>query len=117
MNLNEELCICFHVPAHKVAKYIRLNDPPVASFCSDCYGAGTGCGWCIPFIEKMFEQIKAGETEPDLKLSGREYRERRKEYLKKVKMDRMKPEEPEGGGTGRGEKPLVDAIDEDVDLE
>lgn len=80
----EELCVCFHVPLQKVAKFIRLTRPRVASQCTDCYGAGTGCGWCIPFIEKLHEQVMAGTDNPHISLSPEEYRRRRREHLKRI---------------------------------
>ena len=76
---DREVCLCFHVPLGKIAKHVRLRNPPVASELSNCYGAGTGCGWCVPFLEKVFEQVKAGHR-PDLKMSKEEYRRRRDEY-------------------------------------
>lgn len=80
----EELCVCFHVPLQKVAKFIRLERPRVASQCSECYGAGTGCGWCIPFIEKLFEAIAAGDEDPHIALSPEEYRRRRRDHLRRL---------------------------------
>jgi NAD(P)H-nitrite reductase large subunit len=28
---------------------------------SNCLDAGTGCGWCRPFLEQLYRQWKAGE--------------------------------------------------------
>ncbi len=74
-----EVCVCFHVPLGKLAKFCRLEKPKAASQLASCYGAGTGCGWCIPFLEKIHEQVKKGE-EPDLGMSREEYLNRRGEY-------------------------------------
>ncbi|MCA9425226.1 MAG: (2Fe-2S)-binding protein [Candidatus Omnitrophica bacterium] len=79
MDRHDDLCVCFHVPLQKVEKFVRLNDPKHASQISECYGAGTGCGWCIPFLEKVFEDHKAGKP-TDLKMSREEYLNRRKTY-------------------------------------
>lgn len=79
MDRHEDVCVCFHVSLHKIAKHVRLNHPKVASQISECYGAGTGCGWCIPFLEKIFEDVNAGE-DPDLKMTKEEYLSRRKSY-------------------------------------
>ncbi len=93
----EDVCVCFHVPAHKLAKFVRLNKPRFSSQLSECYGAGTGCGWCIPFLEKIFEQISENpECVPDLGISRDEYLKRRKEYHKKINSSRMKDEREEG---------------------
>jgi len=77
--LDREVCLCFHVSLGKLAKHARLNRPRVASQMSECYGAGTGCGWCIPFLERVFDQVNRGE-EPSIQMSGDEYRRRRSRY-------------------------------------
>jgi bacterioferritin-associated ferredoxin len=63
MDPSEELCLCFHVSRGKVEKFIRVERPRAASQLAQCYGAGTGCGWCRPFLKKLFEagQIAAAE--------------------------------------------------------
>ncbi|TWU56613.1 Nitrite reductase [NAD(P)H] [Rubripirellula tenax] len=53
---DQELCLCFHVTRRKVIQYIRVNRPTVTSQLSECYGAGTGCGWCRPFLERLMQQ-------------------------------------------------------------
>ena len=63
MKPEDELCLCFHVTQRKVANYIRLERPRHVSQLADCYGAGTGCGWCRPFLKKMFE-AEPGRTTP-----------------------------------------------------
>ena len=84
----EEVCLCFHVPLHKIIKFIRLQRPKVASQCSECYGAGTGCGWCIPFLEKLHEDITAGIENPSISMNTDEYRARRREHLKRIRETR-----------------------------
>jgi NAD(P)H-nitrite reductase large subunit len=85
------VCVCFHVPLGKIAKFIRLTKPRVPSQISGCYGAGTGCGWCIPFLEKVHEQLTADpDSEPDIGLSASEYLSRRREYLRSISAERMK---------------------------
>jgi NAD(P)H-nitrite reductase large subunit len=29
---------------------------------SECFGAGTGCGWCRPYLKKIFEQFQANSS-------------------------------------------------------
>jgi NAD(P)H-nitrite reductase large subunit len=108
----EDLCVCFHVPLRKIVTFIRLNKPRVASQCSECFGAGTGCGWCIPFIEQVFEQMNTGDTPPRIRMSGTEYRARRREYLARVKMDRMAPEPPPGPAAHRDGEPMIDPLED-----
>lgn len=67
MELDDEICLCFHVTKRKVINYIRVERPRRVGQLSQCFGAGTGCGWCRPFLERLFEQALArGETELDL---------------------------------------------------
>jgi len=89
---DREVCLCFHVPLAKLAKYCRLNQPRVASQLSECHGAGTGCGWCRPFLEGIFEQMQRGET-PEVGLPSDEYQKRRKEYHRRT--GTTGPEDPE----------------------
>ena len=82
MRDDDELCLCFHVTKRKVVNYIRVNRPRVASQLSECFGAGTGCGWCRPFLRRLMEQQEAGEQalpEPELP-EPEEYAAARREY-------------------------------------
>ena len=79
MQPNEELCLCFHVSRRKVENYLRIERPQAASQLADCYGAGTGCGWCRPFLQKLFEAYRQGE-EIDLPSAG-DYATRRSQYV------------------------------------
>jgi len=56
MDHHEDLCLCFHVTRRKVINYIKIEKPRRASQLSECYGAGTGCGWCRPFLERLFQR-------------------------------------------------------------
>ena len=81
MDRHDDICVCFHVSLQKIEKFVRLESPKYASQISECYGAGTGCGWCIPFLEKIFEDFQTGQ-EIDLKMTRDEYVARRKNYRK-----------------------------------
>lgn len=82
MNDDDELCLCFHVSKRKVLNYIRLHRPKVASQLSECYGAGTGCGWCRPFLRKLMENSQAEQV--DLP-SPSDYAKQRQTYRDKQK--------------------------------
>lgn len=56
MKPDNELCLCFHVTKRKVINFLKVEKPSRASQLSQCGGAGTGCGWCRPFLEKLFQQ-------------------------------------------------------------
>lgn len=60
MQLDDELCLCFHVTRRKVENYIRIERPVRAAQLVDCYGAGSGCGWCRPFLQALFDAAQAG---------------------------------------------------------
>jgi bacterioferritin-associated ferredoxin len=67
MQLDDELCLCFHVTKRKVINYLRLERPQRESQLADCHGAGTGCGWCRPYLKKLFEASRDNSiATPDL---------------------------------------------------
>ncbi|QDS91926.1 bacterioferritin-associated ferredoxin [Roseimaritima multifibrata] len=79
MKDDDELCLCFHVSKRKVVNYIRLHKPKVASQLSECFGAGTGCGWCRPFLRKLMQDAAPETVElPD----SEAYAQSRKTYRK-----------------------------------
>lgn len=66
MNEDDELCLCFHVTRRKVTQFIRVHRPKKTSQLSECYGAGTGCGWCRPFLKRLMdEEQPESATLPD----------------------------------------------------
>ena len=82
MNHDDKICYCFHVSRRKLMNYTRIHEPKVASQLSQCGGAGTGCGWCIPFLEQIFrQQMKREATELDV-LTSEEYAQQRAEYIR-----------------------------------
>ena len=81
MQPDDLLCYCFHVTHRKVVNYARIHRPRVASELSQCGGAGTGCGWCVPFLERHFEASQLA-AEAEIEVSAEEYAAQRQEYLK-----------------------------------
>ena len=82
MDLDAKVCYCFHVTQRKLVNFIRRHRPKVPSQLSECGGAGTGCGWCIPFLKQLHRQAAAG-GETDLEhLSPAEYEQRRAAYVR-----------------------------------
>ena len=85
MDADQKVCLCFHVTRRKLENYVRRTRPKVPSQLSECGGAGTGCGWCIPFLKQIFEQgVQGGETELE-RLTPQEYERRRAEYVREGK--------------------------------
>ena len=78
---DDELCLCFHVSRRKVANYIRIEQPKHVAQLSDCYGAGTGCGWCRPFLKQLWEEITSGQGDPGLP-SAVDYARQRSRYVR-----------------------------------
>ncbi len=82
MDADAKVCYCFHVSRRKLVNFIRLHRPKVPSQMSECGGAGTGCGWCIPYLKQLHRQaVAGGETELE-KLSPAEYERLRAAYVR-----------------------------------
>jgi bacterioferritin-associated ferredoxin len=96
MQPDDELCLCFHVTKRKVINFLRIERPQRASQMAECYGAGTGCGWCRPFLKKLFdaaqiqaapgESVSAGGTDAEISPadlpSAEEYARGRTTYVR-----------------------------------
>ncbi|MEK6248282.1 MAG: (2Fe-2S)-binding protein [Planctomycetales bacterium] len=65
MELEDELCLCFHVSKRKVVNFIRVEKPRAASQLSECFGAGTGCGWCRSYMTHLFESMAHGDKKSE----------------------------------------------------
>jgi NAD(P)H-nitrite reductase large subunit len=87
MDLDAKVCYCFHVTRRKLVQFIRVHQPKVASQLSECGGAGTGCGWCIPFLRQLHEQVCTGAATDLDAVTDVEYARRRAAYVR------------QGGGT------------------
>jgi NAD(P)H-nitrite reductase large subunit len=102
MDLDDPVCLCFRVSRRKLVNFVRTQRPKVASQLSQCGGAGTGCGWCVPFLKQIFRQgtlstadcvlsTQSSETAPsdetpDLEaLSAEEYARQRAEHIRSGK--------------------------------
>lgn len=81
MDLDDELCLCFHVTKRKVVNYLRVEKPRRVGQLADCFGAGTGCGWCRPFLQRLFDQaVAGGQIDADLP-ETRDYAALRAKYI------------------------------------
>jgi len=56
MKPDDLVCYCFHVSKRKILNFLRVRRPRRASQLSECGGAGTGCGWCVRYLETCFRQ-------------------------------------------------------------
>lgn len=84
MDLDDELCLCFHVTRRKVENFIRVEKPRTPSQISECFGAGAGCGWCRPFLRQLWKQARdRGDVAP--LPTAEEYALARGEYVRSGK--------------------------------
>ncbi len=81
MELDETLCYCFHVKKRKIVNHLRVHRPIVPSQLSECAGAGTGCGWCVPYLKKCFRDFQAGVDLNHDDISTQEYSQGRASYI------------------------------------
>ena len=105
MNLDDKVCYCFHVSRRKLVNWVRLHRPQVASQLSECGGAGTGCGWCIPFLKLIHKRgAEVGEADDAAldAMTPEEYAALRAEYVKAGK-----------GKPPPGAEPLPEATGDD----
>lgn len=98
MNPDDHVCLCFHVSRRKLENYARIERPTRASQLSQCGGAGTGCGWCVPMLERLFRHatepptVDAPADASGLRLpSPAEYAEQRKTYIRNGKSHSADP--------------------------
>jgi len=78
MGPDDHVCLCFGVSLRKIRAYLKREDPPAASLISECLGAGTGCGWCVPRLRQLHAQHQCGET-PTLDVDPESYAKGRAE--------------------------------------
>jgi bacterioferritin-associated ferredoxin len=84
MELDDDLCLCFHVKKRKILNFIRIHRPRVPSQVSECGSAGTGCGWCIPFLKKCYREVMESD-ETAAEPTSEEYARSRGQYIKEGK--------------------------------
>lgn len=82
MDIDDVVCLCFHVTQRKVLSFLRHERPQRAGQLSECYGAGTGCGWCRPYLQRLFEAAANGKTATLAELSRDEYARGRSHYVR-----------------------------------
>lgn len=79
MQPDDHVCLCFRVSLRKINAYMARETPPVASLISECLGAGTGCGWCVPYLKHLHCQHQAGQI-PDIEGSAQDYESGRSRF-------------------------------------
>jgi len=119
MDLDDKLCYCYSISKRKIVNFVKQTRPRRASQISACFEAGSGCGWCIPFLVKIHRQVMSGaEVEAD-DITPAEYEAMRKNYRSAVnegtaaRNEYREPEDkapdappPDARGTGKPEEPF-----------
>ena len=109
MELDDLVCYCFRVKKRKIVNFIRQRQPKRASQVAECFGAGTGCGWCVPFLIRLHREgmNEDGIVEAD-DISPEEYERLRLEYQQDVREGRVERNR-------HGDRSGVDFDDGEVD--
>ncbi|RLS54764.1 MAG: (2Fe-2S)-binding protein [Planctomycetota bacterium] len=81
MELDDEVCLCFHVSKRKLVQFMRVQKPRRATQLSLCSGAGTGCGWCVKILQRLFDQGQTGDDDRLPEPTSEEHRSGRARYL------------------------------------
>jgi bacterioferritin-associated ferredoxin len=79
---DDEMCLCFHVTQRKLLSFIRVQQPQRASQLSECFGAGTGCGWCRSFLLQLFADTAGASLAAEGLPARDEYAQRRAEFIR-----------------------------------
>ena len=63
MQPDDEVCYCYHVSLRKLMNFARRERPSHDAMMAECLGAGTGCGWCVPFLSQIAEAAREGTSD------------------------------------------------------
>jgi bacterioferritin-associated ferredoxin len=85
MDLDDHVCLCFRISRRKLENFVRIYSPRVPSQLSECGGAGTGCGWCVPFLKQIFNRATASGLIELETLTAEEYERRRAGHIREGK--------------------------------
>jgi bacterioferritin-associated ferredoxin len=82
VDLDDTICYCFHISKRKIVNFVRVNQPHRASQLSECGGAGSGCGWCVTYLQRFFVESSAfGMATRDAVIPN-DYAQQRAAYIK-----------------------------------
>jgi bacterioferritin-associated ferredoxin len=122
MEMDDKVCICFGVSRRKLVNFTRQTQPSRPSQLSNCFGAGTGCGWCIPFLMRIHAEGVAsqGGDSPSsqdaanpLEISAEEYQQLRSSYRQQVNAGEMPKNSHGSGGSLDGDAGEDDSAADD----
>lgn len=104
MTLDDDVCYCYHVSLRKLLNFARRTQPTHPEQMSECLGAGTGCGWCVPVLCKIAAAARAGQTFK-LEQSPAEYAAARETYRTENRPRHQFDDPPQEGVSGVGKAP------------
>ena len=105
MELDDKVCYCFRVSKRKLINFTRQTQPSRPSQLADCFGAGTGCGWCIPFLIRLHEEVmgQKEKVEPQLfEGSAENYEQLRAQYRDQIKSGSQQKNQHGGEASSSG---------------
>lgn len=119
MEPDDTLCFCFHIPRLKVVNYLKRERPRRASQISDCFGAGSACGWCIPYLVRLHDEIVGDAAIRSGDITPADYEALRKRYLRDLKDGVREKNRMEGLEARPAADPLgdFDDLDDSDDLD
>lgn len=82
MQLDDEVCLCFHVTKRKLVNFLRVEKPRRAGQLSECFGAGTGCGWCRSYLQRLFDEAVEGGATKRNDPTAEDYAKQRAAYVR-----------------------------------
>lgn len=77
MQPDDQICYCYHVSMRKLVNFSRRVRPVRPSQMTQCLNAGTGCGWCIPFLIKIAQDPDGFALE---EMNPEQYAAQRRQY-------------------------------------
>lgn len=116
MDLDAPICLCFDVSRRKIIRFIKVEKPRRASQLSECFGAGTGCGWCRPILERLNQQhstfVQSGPVTEQIDqelndLDPQQYQADRQAYRDKKRADAQADDVSDPSSAGDGEDPAT----------
>lgn len=82
MTPDDEICYCYHVSFRKLYNFARRGQAHRCSQMSECLGAGTGCGWCIPILKRIFESaVRDPGRDLIIEMTPEQYAAARRSYI------------------------------------
>lgn len=85
MELDDTVCYCFHISKRKIVNFIRVNRLRRASQLTECGGAGTGCGWCVNYLKRYFDESRGDSFAESDMVTSSDYALQRAEYIRQGK--------------------------------